>query len=172
MVAPLAVLGVATGVKILGSILSGEAEAAEAEWNAAQARYAAAYAKQKASIEERRVRKGVKRTVGTARTAAAASGFALESESTQLAIDDIERSGEIDAALIRHQGDIGEWKGLADATAFEAQADSARFVGFFGALTSVAETATLFSGSGSGSGSNPLATKKTIPDAGAARAGF
>jgi len=144
MVEPLTLLAVATAAKAVGSLIGGEASANQAEWNEAQAKYNAAYAKQKAAIDERRLRKGVARTIGTARTAAAASGFALESESTQLAIDDIERSGEIDAALIRHQGDIGEWKGLAEATAFESQAEASRIGGVIGALASGAKAATLF----------------------------
>jgi len=129
-----------TALGVAGSIQSGEAAAGQAEWNAAMSRYDATYQQQKSAIEEARVRRGTKRTVGEARVAAGASGFALESESTQQAIDEIEKSGEIDAALIRHQGDIGEWKGLAEAAAFESQAEAERDAGFFDAVT------TLFSG--------------------------
>lgn len=79
-------------------------------WNKSLLRYEGHLSKKMAEIDERRLNNETNQTVGAAVANAGASGFAVDSVSTQQAIDDIIRSGELDAALIRIRGDIGKWE--------------------------------------------------------------
>lgn len=148
----------ATTLSVAGSLIEGESAAQSSEWNAAMEEYQGEYAKQKASIDESILREDVSRTVGKARAVAGASGFALESMSTQEAIDDIVRTGELDAAMIRHQGDIGQWKAKESAEQLREQADAQRTAGYFGAGTSLLSGGVKF---GEIAGKKKLA-KKTV----------
>lgn len=80
------------------------------EWDEALIEYQGQFSRRMAEINEKRLMKEVDLTVGTAIANAGASGFTIDSESTQQAIDDIVNSGALDAALIRLRGDIGQWE--------------------------------------------------------------
>lgn len=76
-----------------------------------------------AQLSERRLRNQVRQNIGTAVVNAGASGFTLDSESTQQAIDAIVRSGEMDAAIIRLRGDIGKWQADVKGMQYEHAAN-------------------------------------------------
>ncbi len=133
----MAMMAGSTIMGISGDIFEGEADAQQAEWNAAMSEYEGKYAQQKAAVEEGMLRQDVERTVGTATAAAGASGFATGSISSQAAIDEIVKSGEIDAALIRHEGDIGKWRGKVSSDMYNIKADASRTAGKFNAATTM-----------------------------------
>ena len=99
-----------TGSQMFGRYMQGLAESNAARYNEAMLRHKATYSKQASRVAEKDLRDQVAGVVGAARAQAGASGFAMESESTQSAIDAIVRSGELDAAMILHMGDIGAWE--------------------------------------------------------------
>jgi len=107
----------------------GEMNARAAEWNATMSELEGEQIKKAATTKEAMLREDVRRTVGTGRAAAGASGFAMESVSTQKALEDIVRSGELDAAMIRYQGDIGQWEKQTQARFERAGGTRARAIG-------------------------------------------
>lgn len=113
----MAILAVSSpATKMLGRYTQGLAESYAAEYNEALLRHKATYSKRAARVAEKDLRDQVAGVIGAARAQAGASGFAMESESTQSAIDAIVRSGELDAAMIIHRGDIGAWEAEAEET--------------------------------------------------------
>ncbi len=118
------------GLQAYGQIEEGRAAKEAGEWNAAMAEYDAAYAKQKAALDELRLRQEGKRTIGSARAIAGASGFATESKTDQDLILDMRRNIEMDAAIIRYQGDVNAWSSMQEAEISRYQGKAAQRAGY------------------------------------------
>lgn len=95
------------GITILGQVSSALESSSSAAFNRILARQDAYISEQEAEIDEKLYREKLRAAVGSMIATAGASGFSLESPSTQQAIDALVRSGEMDAAIIRIRGDIG-----------------------------------------------------------------
>jgi len=139
-----ALMASSTALKAGGSILGGLSAKYAADYNAKVARLRGQYSQQAAHVEELDLREAVARVLGTARAAAGASGFATESGSTQDALDAIVRSGELDAAMILHKGDIGSWESQLEATQESNRGRAAMMQGYFGAGQAVAQGASQY----------------------------
>lgn len=120
-------------MKAGGKIMAGQSQKSSLDWQAKMSSYQADYIKQTARVEEKDLREEVSRVTGKAKAIAGASGFAMDSPSTQDAIDDIVRSGELDAAMIRHRGDIGAWEATERGKRLTHEGKLARTAGFLGA---------------------------------------
>ncbi len=106
----------------ISKYIAGKAEKQEAEYNEDMARYEASYVKSKSRIDEGIYREDLSRRLGTAQAVAGASGFGQEGTNADL-IDQIRKSGEIDAAMIRHGGDVQAWQLESEADQIHTQAE-------------------------------------------------
>lgn len=126
-----------------GQVLGAEMEADANEYNAAMAKYEADYAREKAGVEERAYRKILGRTMGTAQMVVGGTGFGNEGTNTDL-LDQIRREGEIDAAMIRHGGDVEYWRLRSEGDFLSSQTKGIRASGHLSAA------ATMLGASGAG----------------------
>jgi hypothetical protein len=129
----MALLAASTALKIGGSMFGGLGAEYAADYNRQLAKHKGRYAKKVARVEEKDLREMLAKAVGAATAASGASGFATESGSSQDAIDAIVRSGELDAAMIRHMGDIGAWEAKTEADKYKAEGRLSMLTGYLGA---------------------------------------
>lgn len=141
-------MGFAVASGVLGGasqLLGAEMEADALEYNERMSKYEAAYAREKAKTDEKQYRVGLDRTLGSAQAIAGGTGFAQDGTNSDL-IDQIRREGEIDAAMIRHGGEVTAWQAESDAELYSKQIPGVRAAGHLAAAS------TVFSMSSGGSG--------------------
>lgn len=127
----MAVIG-AVGLGATSSIVSAASQKGASEYNAAVAKQEAIYAKKKAKVDERAYRRDLERRVGSAQMVAGSTGFGAGGTNADL-IDQIRKEGEIDAAMVRHGGEVSSWSSNAQAGLYSAQGSSYQTAGIISA---------------------------------------
>lgn len=112
-----------------GELMKLIGESSAADINSSIANYESEFAKRMAEIDVARVKDDANQKAGAAIANAGASEFAVDSPATQTAIDDIVRSGNLDAALIRMMGDIAEWRSETEQIAIEGALNQSYIAG-------------------------------------------
>lgn len=125
---------VGAGASFAGSVMQGNSQANAAEYNAAMLGYEAKSARQKAEIDEKNYRKGLSRQIGSATSVVGGSGFGMDGTNANY-IDEIRREGELDAAMIRHGGEMDAWSKESSATLQRSNADSYRTAGWINGIS-------------------------------------
>lgn len=123
------------GVQAYGQYQAGLQEKAIHEYNAQIAEQAAEGTREKAAVDEKRLRRTGERVKGSQRAAAGASGATMES--FEEVFVDTAKEIELDALSIRHAGEV-------EAIAYEQQAQLSRLKGkaakkkgFYGGVSSL-----------------------------------
>lgn len=143
------------GAAIAGGILAGISNAIGAEmqadamqYNADMSQFEADYIRSKARVDEAEKRREGERNVASGQMVAGATGFTQGGTNADI-IDQIRREGEMDAAMIRHAGEVGAWSKEQESMLAETQVDAIRHAGHFNAAASTMGGAG-YSGGGSG----------------------
>lgn len=135
------------GKTIIGGILDAGAYAYDAynranayDFNAAMMEMEARYRKRKATLDAQTLIEKTQMKIGEFRAREGSSGFAVDTGTNLVVMDRMARSGELDAAMIRLEGDIGSWAARENARLEGDAADRARAAGFINIGKSVADT--------------------------------
>ena len=129
-VAPVVSL-IGTGVSAYGQYRQGQDAADVYKYNQAMAQNSAKYAKEKAAIEEARLRREVERVKGRQRAIAGKSGTVVDSGSNLDLLRVTEEEAAIDAAMIRYGGEVESWAALSQANMYGAQASQAKTASYW-----------------------------------------
>ena len=132
-VAPALLAGIGTAVSTVSTIQQGKAQAASynnqaavADQNAKIAGRQAEVAAQNGAEEERQMRRRGAATIGTQKTAFAASGIDSGAGSAVDVINDTSAQNELDALAIRKNAANQVWNNQAEQTNYVNQASAAR----------------------------------------------
>lgn len=124
---------IGTGIGVVSSLFKGKNESDAANYNAALSDYEADYLAKKAIIDERRLREGEARDIGSARAIAGATGFRTDVGTNADVVADIMNTAAIDAAAIRTAGKIGVSGAKSQAELFREQSGDSLTAGFLDA---------------------------------------
>jgi hypothetical protein len=155
---------VAPAVAIAGTVISaygqyrqGQAYASAAEYNAQMARYEADYQLEKSKREEEEHRQKVRKLIGQQTVKGAAAGATGTGSDFSILLDTLTQA-ELDAAVIRYGGQVGAWRGRAEAGLLEHQAKQGRIASFLDPAGTILSAAGQFDYSKLTTTKSPLAS--------------
>ena len=126
---------IATIFSVFGQIFQARAQSQAANYNAQVAVIQAKQAREKAALDESRQRKQARRLASTAQSRAGASGVTIQSFSP--VFEESTREAELDALIIRHEGETARFGYLAEANLSRAEARNAKKAGIFNVGTTL-----------------------------------
>jgi len=133
---PMALLAGGTIMSAYGKKEEGEQRQQQANFAAATSKYNAKIARENKAIIDAETRfqldvvqEEANRIISENRAAAGASGLITESKSNLWIEDEVRRRAEVDAAIVRWNGDVGKWNQEVMARGYESQASMQQHAG-------------------------------------------
>lgn len=129
-------MAASTLVSSAGAYAQGQAQASAYEANAAAAEQQARAQREKASHEAGLVRDKGQSILSTQRARYGASGVAMSGSALDVALESA-RKNEMDALMVKYNGEVNARMSENQASIYRSQADSAKTAGTIGAVTTL-----------------------------------